>query len=158
MKCGKFVEARVLEAYGEPAGKGWARHLATCEPCEAEAEEFRDVRRLYAEARPVRLHERTKKAILVKIRRERNRGRLRSAIAGMAGIAASALLLAGLGGEPIAVSAAEAVPAGSTVDAGIVEVRERIADVELGDRSMFDAELDSLKHRIGSMAWDAESM
>ena len=156
MKCGTLT---VLEACGEAVGRTERRHLDACEPCAAEAGDFREIRRLYAASRPVRLHARTKRAIVARIRRERNRGRIRSAIAGLAGLAAAAILMTGIGGAPISMSAAEpAVAAGSTVDRVILELNERIAEVEAGDRSLLDAALDDLKHRVGSLSWDAESM
>jgi anti-sigma factor RsiW len=158
MTCAQFVESRVLEAYDEAAGRPWERHLASCESCASEAEGFQEVRRVYAQARPVPLNGRTKRAIVSMIRRERNRGRLRSAVAGMAGIAAAALLFAGVGAAPLEVAAAEPAPKGSTIDRGLLEIHERLADLETEDRSYFDATLDDLKNRVGTLSWDAENM
>jgi hypothetical protein len=92
------------------------------------------------------------------IRRERNRGRLRSAIASVAGVAAAVLLLLGVGRTPTVAAAAEPPPAGSMIDNGIVEVRARMAELETEDRSYIDASLDDLKSRIGLLSWDAENM
>lgn len=158
MTCARFAVARVLEAFDETAGPDWEGHLPSCDACESEVREMRDVRRLYAESRPVRLNVRRKRAIVSMIRRERNQGRLRSAIATIAGFAAAVLLLAGVGGTPMVVSAAEAGPAGGVIDNGLVEVRARISDLETEDRSHVDSALDDLKARVGSMSWDAENM
>ncbi len=155
MTCARFAGARVLEAYDESAGE---LHIASCGSCEAEVREMREVRRVYAEGRPLSLNSRRKRAIVSMIRRERNQGRLRSAIATIAGFAAAVLLLAGVGGTPMVVSAAEAGPAGWVIDSGLVEVRTRLADLEIEERSYFDSTLDDLKARVGSLSWDAENM
>jgi hypothetical protein len=158
MTCAQYAGARVLEACDEVAGPDWERHLESCESCSAVVDDFREVRRLYAETRPVRLNTRAKRAVLSMIRRERNRGRLRSAIASVAGVAAAVLLLLGVGRTPTVAAAAEPPPAGSMIDNGIVEVRARVADLESGDRAFIDAALDDLKERIGVLSWDAENM
>ena len=94
MTCARYAGARVLEVYGEAPGDDWEKHVARCESCAGDVDEMRDVRRLYAVARPLRLNVRTRRSIVSSIRRERNRGRLRSALATVMGFAAAILLLA----------------------------------------------------------------
>jgi len=158
MTCARFAEVRILEAYDEVAGPEWQGHLESCETCSTDIDDFREVRRLYAQACPGRLNARAKRGVLSRIRRERNRGRLRSAIATLAGVAAAVLLLAGVGRTPTVAAAAEPAPAGSVIDNGLVEIRARVADLESGDRAFIDASLDDLKSRIGLLSWDAENM
>jgi len=158
MTCARFAEARVLEVYGEIAGPDWERHFASCDSCVAEVDELRAVRRLYAEDRPHRLAGRSRRAIVSTIRRERNRGRVRSALATVTAIAAAVLLLAGVGRAPGVVHAAETGPAGSVIDEGLVEIRDRLAGLEAGEQPYFDATLDELKSRVGLLTWDAENM
>lgn len=155
MSCARFAGARVLEACGEEAGPG---HLRTCDACATEVADFRAVRRLYATVRPLGLNARCKRAIVSRIRRERFHGRLRSALASFAGLAAAVLLLAGIVGAPAVVAAAEPAPAGSAIDEGLVELRASVAGLEREDRSYLDATLDDLKARVGLMSWDAENM
>lgn len=158
MTCARYAGARVLEACDEVAGPEWEGHFESCETCAAVVDDFREVRRLYADTRPLRLNARRKRAVLSMIRRERNRGRLRSAIASLAGVAAAVLLLLGVGRTPTVAAAAETGPAGSMIDDGIVEVRARISDLETEDRSYLDLSLDDLKARVGLLSWDAENM
>lgn len=157
MTCLRFAGAPLLEAYEEAVGAAWKRHLASCEACAAEVDEIGDVRRLYAQTRPLRLNVRTRRAIVSRIRRERKGIRLRSALASMAGVVAAFVLVAGLGGAP-GVVAAEVGPEGSVIDVGLVEVRDRLADLEVEPRGHFDATLDELRDRVASMSWDAENM
>jgi anti-sigma factor RsiW len=158
MSCATFAEARVLEACDEAAGPEWDRHVRACEDCAADVADFRAVRRVYATIRPLGLNARCKRSIVSRIRRERFHGRLRSALASLAGVAAAVLLLAGIVGAPVNVSAAVPVPSGSEIDVGLSEVRADVAGLEREERSTFDAALDDLKARVGLMSWDDENM
>ena len=158
MKCERFGEAALLEAYDEAGGAAWKRHLASCEACSAEVDELRDVRRAYAQIRPLRLNVRTRRAIVSKIRREAIRRRVRSAVASLGAVVAALLLVAGIGGSPSIVAAAESAPAGFVIDGGVAEIHARLADLETENRSYFDASLDDLKDRLALMSWDAENM
>jgi hypothetical protein len=158
MTCRRFAGAAVLEAYDEATGTAWKRHLASCEACSGDVADMLDVRRLYAQVRPLRLHARTRSAIVSRIRREQKRGLVRSAVATLAAVGAAFLLVAGMGGAPSMVAAAEPAPSGFVIDGGLVEIQERIADLETDDRAAFDVTLDELKHQVGSMTWDAENM
>jgi len=158
MMCDRFAGTAVLEAYEEADGLAWKRHLASCETCAAEVEEIRDVRRAYARIRPLRLNVRTRRAIVSRIRRESNRRRMRSAVASLGAVVAAFLLVAGIGGSPSIVSAAEPAPAGFVIDRGVAEIQGRLAGLETENRSHFDASLDDLKDRVALMSWDAENM
>ena len=158
MSCTRFASARVLEAYGEPAGAEGERHLALCERCRTEVEEFLEVRRIYRDAAARPLHARVKGRIMSNVRRERTRGRVRSAIASMAGLAAAILVFAGVGNGPTVGTAAATVPTASEVDGGLAEVRTRVADLELGDPGVFDAALEDLRGRVHDLNWDDENM
>jgi len=155
MTCARYAQARILEAYEEPAGED---HFDSCDRCRAEIDEILAVRRLYGEVRPGRLHARLKKGIASRLRLERNRGRLQSALTSLAGVAAAVLLLAGLGGNPTIVAAAEPAPVGSMIDRGLSEVRTRIVELEAESPNYFDATLEDLKARVGALTWDAENM
>ena len=155
MTCSRFAQARILEAYDEGPGE---RHLDSCDRCRAEIDEILEVRRLYAEVPPRRLHARLKQGIVSRIRRERNRGRLQSALASMAGVAAAFLLLAGVGGSPTVVAAAEPAPAGSTNDRGLSDIQDRLVELDSENRSYFDITLEEIRDRVSSMSWDAENM
>ena len=54
--------------------------------------------------------------------------------------------------------AAETGPVGSLIDRGLEEVHVRVADLEADEPSYFDAALDDLKHRVGTLTWDDENM
>ena len=155
MSCARFAIARVLEACNEEVGPD---HLRSCDRCASDVADFRAVRRLYAKTRPLGLNARCKRAIVSRIRRERFHGRLRSALASFAGIAAAVLLLAGIVGAPADVSAAEPVPAGAAIDEGLVEIRAGVAGLEMEEPSYFDTALDDLKSRVALMTWDTENM
>ena len=158
MKCERFGEARVLEAYGEEAGRGWERHRRGCECCESAVDDFREIRRLYAASRPVPLNVRTRRAIVSSIRRERAKSRLRSAVASLVSIAAALLFFVGGGGTPAMVAAAERLPEGAVIDRGLGEIHERLDDLTSEPRAYIDVNLDELKVRLSSLTWDAESM
>ena len=155
MTCTRFAQDRILEAYDEPSGES---HVASCDRCRAEIDEILEVRRLYGEVRPRRLHARLKQGIASRLRRERNRGRLQSALTSLAGVVAAVLLFASLGSNPNMVAAAEPAPAGSMIDRGLSEVRTRIVELEAGSPNYFDTTLDDLKARVGALTWDAENM
>ena len=149
MKCAAFAQDRVLAACGEK--HGGRRHLASCPTCAAEVRDYREIRRLYAAAKPVRLNDRTRKSIVAAIRRDRSGARVRSAVATIAGIAAALLVLAGAGGGPAGEALAEPVPAGASIDRGIAEVRDRIASVEAPAPAFFDEELADLRERVEAL-------
>jgi len=158
MKCARFAGARVLEAFDEETGSEWTRHRATCECCAEAVDDFREIRRLYAAARPVALNVRTRRAILASLRRERTKSRLRSVVAGLVGVAAAFLIFAGGGGAPTIVAAAERLPEGAVIDRGLGEIHERLDVLTSEPRSYIDVNLDDLKHRLSSLTWDDESM
>ena len=158
MTCDRFGNAAILEAYGETAAPGWKRHLASCDACAAEVDEIRGIRKLYSQVRPVRLNIRVKRSILSRLRREGRRSRMRAALTTLAAVGAAFFLVAGIGGAPGMVAAAEPLPADSTIDMAIVEVRARVTDLETEGPSVFDSTLDDLKARVGSLTWDAENM
>lgn len=158
MRCDRFGGAALLEAYDEAGGAAWKRHLASCESCASEVDDLRDVRRAYAQIRPLRLNVRTRRAIVSRIRRESNRRRIRSAVASLGAVVAAFLLVAGIGGSPSIVAAAESAPAGVVIDGGVAEIQARLTDLETENRSYFDASLDDLKDRVALMSWDAENM
>jgi len=155
MTCTRFAQARILEAYDEPSGES---HVASCDRCRTEIDAILEIRRLYIEVRPGRLHARVKQGIASRLRRERNRGRLQSALTSLAGVAAAVLLLAGLGTSPTLVAAAEPAPAGSMIDLGLSEVRTRIVELEAECPNYLDTTLEDLKARVGALTWDAENM
>lgn len=48
MNCRDFEDARLLAAYGEPAGAEFEAHQAICDDCRGEIEKIRSVRIAYA--------------------------------------------------------------------------------------------------------------
>jgi hypothetical protein len=158
MTCSRFAGGVVLEAFGETGSASWKRHVASCESCAADVDDFQSVRRLYSQVRPLRLHARTRRAIVSRIRHEAKRQRTRSLLGTLASIGAAFLIVAGMGGAPSEVVAAAPSPAGSVIDVGLAEVRIRLADLESGELSPLDAALDDLKAQVGSLSWDADNM
>jgi anti-sigma factor RsiW len=154
MKCADYVEARVLAGCGEKA----SRHVASCPACSSESRDFQEIRRLYAEARPVRLNDRTRRTILSSIRRERSKSRLRTAMASIAGMAAAVLILATIGHTPSPAIVSVTAPAGSKVDSTLAEVRARLVELEKETPACIDTALEDLKTRVGSLSWDAENL
>ena len=158
MKCHRFAGSRILEAYHEPAGAAWEKHVASCGPCADAVDEIREVRRLYRPRIRENYNGRYNSRVLAALRRERTRKRLRPAVAMAAGIVVAALLLAGMGRTPSDAVAAEAGPAGAMIDDGLAEIRARIAEFERPEPAYIDAALDEMRRRMGNLTWDDESM
>jgi len=157
MGCERFSAARVQTAFGEtPDDPSWAEHSPDCYHCASEIGDMDDLRRLYEAAPRRTLNRRSKSRIVAALKRDARSRRLRGAAVAAIFLLGATLAMPGTRSQPAPLAA---IPSATAIDKSVVDVRERIGNLEKdleSPKPCLDSALEDLSRQIRLLAWETD--